>query len=406
MDDDCGGIKINDYIFSPPTLGRLDMTTVYADSYAVGGVVQMSDIFTANPTGNLRIILEDGDYRSNNVFTRDNVTVLGVAKPELSDDTNSLVGGSIIKGTFWIKGSGVHVEKFGVDRGVDVCTSLFSGVDSNALGLIGDSLSGGLKKDVSAYDVVGLCKTSSSPYHAFIAQGITKFEGQNIEGIFGQFGAVFKVVRANVNGIKGRRAGIACIYIKSDTAPNGEACNTSNFSDLQVFETANVPTYGVIAHASTAPMYAININNVNITGCDSAFAIVGDTRASLVNTQRRIIASNINIFQPVSLGFNCFGGIMESSVSGMNIYSPTSHKGIDVNSDCLGLRLTDTVVSLAATNTNPADAIKLQGRVWADGLHCIQNGDYATKRGIKDLRETGYNTAAGNPLMNVWGNVT
>lgn len=406
MDDDCGGVIVNNENI---ILIRTNfMTIVNADDYAVSGVVNMADVFTANPTGNLQIRLNDGDYRSNNIFTRDNVSIVGLQKPELSDDTNSLVGGSIIKGMFWLTGNGISVRDFGVDAGLNVCNNLFSGTAKEAFGLIGDTGGSAIqKRDVEAHNISALAKDSTSAVHAFIAQGISRFDASNIDGIGGYHAVVFKVTKGNVRGIKGRKGGVSGIYIKSDTYPNGEDCNTNNFSDLIVCDTAITnPTYGVIVHADTKSAYDINISNVNVIGAQTGFALVGDLRSSWVNTLRKITATNINIYQSTVLGFNCYGGIGESVVSNMNIYAPTTDRALEIQADCLGLRLRNVLASLrSGSSSSKADCISLAGRVFADGVHCIEDGDYTKKRGIKDNIEVISGVKYGS-LTNTWGNVT
>lgn len=383
------------------------MTTVYADDYAVSGVVQISDVLTANPTGNLRILLEDGDYRCNGNIVRDNLTIEGAQKPYPASDNNSLIGGSIIKGTLYLSGNGVHVEKFGVDRGADVCTNL-SLFPSD--GLILGSNSSTIYTDVSAEKVIGLCKDSTVAFHAFLAQGLNKFDGNDIDGVYGYYACVFKVQKANVSNVRGRRAGSACVYIKSDVPTTGTACFNSNFNNIIACDTSVTnPTYGVIVHASTAPGYSINISNVNTIGAQSGFTIVGDLRSSGsfgTNSCRRVIANNINIHQPTVLGVNCYGGLGETSISNVNIYAPTTDRALEVQSDCLGLRLNNVLASLrAGSSITKADCISLAGRVWADRIHCIEDGDYTKKRGIKDNIEVISSVKYGS-LTNTWGNVT
>lgn len=369
-------------------------TIIYADDYA-----SFTAALAATPAGG-KLILETGDYRYNGTLVRDNITIQGIRRPKLAADNNSLEDGSIIKGSLTIQGNGVYVSDLGVDFGPTVSTTYYGGAEGNGLIFYGDS-SVGIKKDVAAENVIGMCKSPSSPYHAFMANGINDFYGNHIEGIGGQHACVFKVIRSNVSNVVGRLSGYSGIFIKSDVLPLGSDSTTTNYSNLSILDINCSIPYGISIYAQSSNLVDVNISNITVVGSQNALSLVCDTRASLVNRLRRVNISNVNIYAPSALGLNVFGGISESSISSINVYSPASDKGIDVQSDCLGLRLTDALVSLRAANTNPADAVKLAGRVWANGVHCIQDGDYSIKRGIKDLREATYGS-----LTNVWGNVT
>lgn len=373
---------------------------INADDYLSGGFVNLATplaVLYAAGGGTLK--LGYNDYRLSANINNNNIHIVGEGKPRLADDGNSLVDGSVIKGTVVFRANGCSATNLGVDRGPDVVANIYSNVADNAIVFYGDS-SIGFWKDCYVDNVSALIP-SGVPFHAFLANGITRFTGDNIEGIGGYHAVVFKLTKSNLTNIIGRKSTVSGVYVKSDVLPLGSPSDTISINNVLVLDPNNATQYGLIVHAQTSSMSNIAIENVNVQGSQTGLALVCDLRSSFVNTLKRVAVNNVNISTPSVLGLNVIGGVSGASVSNITIDAPASDKGIDIGSDCYGLRLSNAAVSLRTGNTNPADAIKLQGRVWADTIHCIENMDYSIKRGIKNSLESGYGS-----LINVWGNVT
>jgi hypothetical protein len=144
----------------------------------------------------------------------DKVSIVGVRPPVKKADNTGLENGSIIVGTLALKGTQIHVEKFGVDHGI----AEFPVTPQNAF--VASPVTANSGTSIYAQDIVGLGRDASDAFHAILIEGYKRTFVNRMYGFRTFFGVALKVFDANIGDLLGEDNQLYNVIIKSDV-PSG-----------------------------------------------------------------------------------------------------------------------------------------------------------------------------------------
>lgn len=200
-----------------------DLKAAIAALPSTGGTVLV-------PRGNFYAGVWDA---ASNYMDKPNVHIKGVQKPSLNADASALVGGSVIEGRFNVFADNFSVSDIGFDMGKSVCDARYPGLNPATDYLRGgtwDAFAHGQpsqtspladRKNFYAVNVIGLMYNSQAVGHGILLEGINGGFVDNITGIYGVHGVVFKVQNMKAGVVEGHMTSVDGVIIKSDTYANG-----------------------------------------------------------------------------------------------------------------------------------------------------------------------------------------
>ncbi|URI08773.1 hypothetical protein MW290_24665 [Aquincola tertiaricarbonis] len=201
-----------------------------ARSLSGGGTVQLSAA-SYGPCGHTYGASGAG---SGKYLGIDNLRIVGAGMPRLSDDCKSLVGGSIIKGTFWLYANNIELRDVGVDCGLTVTDALYAGGPADALMIsypdTDAKAAAALRRGVKLHNVIGLARSPDALCHAVIAgEGVVEVvTSGDVVGCMGLHGVVIKASSIRADQLTAYCNNGEGVIIKSD------AQATAVSSDVQI----------------------------------------------------------------------------------------------------------------------------------------------------------------------------
>lgn len=289
-----------------------------------------------------------GRYRSPDIWDRSDISYIGEKMPVYRSDNSALKNGTIIEGRAIFHGDNICIVNIGVDCGETVCTELYGGAGNDAF-VIHDKDLSGVRKNITAKNIIGLCKNSEVPYHAVLLEGLTNSIFENVTGCFGWYPVVFKALKSKISNVFAYRAGHTGIFIKSDSyAPTQEieAVNLS-YEDL-----GSGATNGVCINAATSPLSYVTVSNVRSWGGLYGFTLQGENRANFPgNYLSAVQASNVQCYNQEDCSYLVLGAVVGCAIDNFKALFPTTGRCFNAQTDVYSLRLTN---GFCTFNTSPA----------------------------------------------------
>ena len=312
-------------------------------------------------------------------ITTDNVDIVGVSRPFLAINKQSLQGGSIIQGTFRLKGSNPRVERIGIDHGFDA----FGATGGDAL-VIAHSTPNTQSMAV-AKDIIGLCTEVESPYHAILVEGHTDTDISSIIGVYGFFGCALKNTRNNVDGFIGIENGSDNIIIKSDTV-SGTAKDV-NLTNIVCLGAGNAvsPNTGFNIRIISFDEDCDNINISNVVGSKASNGLYVDSRATGAKSINALHLNNLN-FRDVATGVLVDGGtgtgvINDLQMSNISVIGAVA-RAAEIKGKVRSLKVNGFYGSLLASSSYKDTAFTVDSNVRSvmiDDLELVEANDFNTK---------------------------
>ena len=269
-------VKTSDGDTVEQKLSRIDgIVTVnisdYSDLKAAIAVLPSTGGTVLVPQGNFYAGVWDA---ASNYMDKPNVHIKGVKKPSLNADASALVGGSIIEGRFNVFADNFSVSDIGFDMGKNVCNARYPGLNPAT-----DLLRGGTwdafahgqpsqssplpdRKNFSAVNIIGLMYNSQVVGHGILLEGINGGFVDNISGIYGVHGVVFKVQNMKAGTVEGHMTSVDGVIFKSDTYAMGGDIQVGSISTYRYAPNCTPHT---IPATSTAGVY-LNPETSNFSG--------------------------------------------------------------------------------------------------------------------------------------------
>lgn len=241
-----------------------DLKAAIAALPSTGGTVLV-------PQGNFYAGIWDA---ASNYMNKPNVHIKGVKKPSLNADASALVGGSIIEGRFNVFADNFSVSDIGFDMGKSVCDARYPGLNPATDYLRGgtwDAFAHGQpsqtspladRKNFYAVNVIGLMYNSQAVGHGILLEGINGGFVDNITGIYGVHGVVFKVQNMKAGTVEGHMTSVDGVIFKSDTYAMGGDIQVGSISTYRYAPNCTPHT---IPATSTAGVY-LNPETANFSG--------------------------------------------------------------------------------------------------------------------------------------------
>ena len=311
---------------------------------AVGGVLYIPAGTYYSPTGFL--------------IQRSNITIIGDGMPRVSDDLSQLVGGTILQGTVLIDGNNVAVENLGADHGIAYSDARKAGAGGDGL-VIHPVTPGQIKKNINVRNVVGLTRIgdytdAQAAFHAVLIEGLRGGSADNVVGVGGWFGVVFKVADFNIGKVIGRENDAVSVQVKSNTYGPVDRVNIESVIVSNYIARGYV---GFLILASDAELQAVTVGNVSVMEGINAVRVEGEVSQPCVsvaigNITTRNGATGISvqgpvygltvgtasIWQPSGTGFYTGGNVgaahpIDVTVNTLRVVpSGTSTKAVDIGS--------------------------------------------------------------------------
>lgn len=202
-----------------------------ARSLPNGGTVLLADERSYGPCGHAYGYTGAGTGKYLGI---DNLRIVGAGMPRLADDCRSLVGGSIIKGTFWLYANNIEARDLGVDCGLTVTDALYAGGPADALMVTYPDVdakgAATLRRGVKLHNVIGLARSPGALCHAVIAgEGVVDVvTSGDVVGCMGLHGVVIKAASVRAEQLTAYCNDGEGLIIKSD------AQATAVSSDVQI----------------------------------------------------------------------------------------------------------------------------------------------------------------------------
>lgn len=259
-----------------------DLKSAIAALPSTGGTVLV-------PKGNFYAGVWDA---ASNYMDKPNVHIKGVKKPSLNSDASALVGGSIIEGRFNVFADNFSVSDIGFDMGKNVCTARYPGLNPAT-----DLLRGGTwdafahgqpsqssplpdRKNFFGVNFIGLMYNSQAVGHGILLEGINGGFVDNITGIYGVHGVVFKVQNMKAGTVEGHMTSVDGVIFKSDTYAMGGDIQVGSISTYRYapnctpHTTPATSTAGVYLNPETANFSGpIQIGRISVR--DAQYGVLG-----------------------------------------------------------------------------------------------------------------------------------
>ena len=343
---------------------------VYADDY-----LNLTDAINATPQGGT-LILGNHTYTGNISISRNNINIQGSLMPSYNPSDDSLLGGTIINGTFVIDGSNVSLRDLGVDSGTSQCIALNSGNPMEGL-ILHDVAAVNLNTNNRVENVIAIVKENTT-MHALLFEGLVNSTFRNVHGKGGDFGVVFKVADSNASEIYGYESRTTNVYIKSDSyAP----CLRSNFNNINSLSNVITASQPVAVHASTSDLYDVNVSNVNIYGGERQFRLIASPSSTPTYAMSNVNVSNVVMENGEDVGLDLYGIVYNSAfnnilvrntISGQGVFSDFNGRGINFNN----IRFDDN------SGNNLDTAIDIRSYSVLNNIVSIRNSDQTSLGGI------------------------
>lgn len=219
----------------------------------------------AEPMGVPVILPARRFFWDGSTINENKVRIWGSGMPAVNSTKTSLDGGTIIQGKMHFTGDFVDLRDFGVDTGSD------SGLPaSDALKCLASPYNSG--KHLHTENIIGLCNSPASAFHALLFEGYAQHTGANIHGVNGYFGVVLKNRNIRVTSIKATDPSDTGVYFKSDNV-YGQCSNVQVETIEVVGTTPGAVDYAVRLQADSALMDNVQIGRIRAQGHGSSLLV-------------------------------------------------------------------------------------------------------------------------------------
>ena len=301
--------------------------------------------------------LPAGRYHSTTgfLFSRSNITIIGDGMPRVSDDLNSLVGGTILEGTVLIDGDNITVENFGADHGITYSNTHKAGFGGDGLVIHKVGLDG-IRKNINAKNVIGLTRIgdyndAQAAFHAVLLEGLRGGSADNVVGVGGWFGVVLKVADFNVGKVIGRENDAVSVYLKSNSYAPVDRVNIASAISSNYVARGFV---GFLIQSSDAELQAVTVGNVAVMGGTNAVRVEGEVAQPCVSVAIGNIATRGG-----NTGISVRGPVYGLTVGTASVWQP-SGVGFATSANAVGVHPIDVTANTlrvvpSATSTKAVD---------------------------------------------------
>jgi hypothetical protein len=206
-----------------------------------------------------------------------NVTLQGSGMPQVAANRARLVDGSgtIVAGPLYLFASGLTCRNFGVDSGLDVCSTYYGATAQDGFAHLQINQAGAGTALGNVIDkIIGLCKASNSPVHAVLLEAMDGLWVGHVRGVQGIHGVVLKVQNSSAELLEGIYNDTNNVILKSDVyAP----CNSLQVGAVRGTSSADSC---LRIQAATASMTAVNVGSVLASGGAVAGVVFDGTSIS------------------------------------------------------------------------------------------------------------------------------
>lgn len=364
---------------------------------ASGGVLRIPSGTYYSPTGFL--------------FSRDNLTIVGDGMPRVAGDLNSLVGGTILQGTVLIDGNNITVDGFGADHGITYSNAHKSGAGGDGLVIHPVGLST-VKQNINVRNVIGLTRIGdytdpNAAFHAVLIEGLRHGSADNVVGVGGWFGVVFKVADFNIGKVTGRENDSASVYLKSNSYG---PVDRVNIDSVVVSNYVARGFVGLLIQSSDAELQAVTVGNVTVMEGMNAVRVEGEVLQPCTSVAIGNIATRNG-----STGISVRGPVYGLTVGTASIWQP-SDTGFLTAANTVGTQPADVTIDTlrvvpSATSTKAVDIGNPGTKVVFGSVNAAAAGGNLIAGSIVNVQETteigqyyGTLNAAGSTfaLVNGW----
>lgn len=260
-----------------------------------GGVVEV-------PVG--RFQAGNWDRTTNFMFTA-NVALVGKKMPYLSENADRLEGGSVIEGRFNVFAHGFTAMNVGFDLGKYVMDTYYPTYDSTlanhpnggdwtafSFGTNDSVTPAAPRRNVHVENVIGLLSRPLSNGHAVIMEAIDGLYVDNVVGVYGIHGVVFKAQNVRCGSVAGYMASTDNVIIKSDTyAISGniqiDSITAQQYApNVTPWIAPTKATYGLFINPATASFSGpVQIGKLKSISCGRAMLIRGTAGNTVTDLQ-------------------------------------------------------------------------------------------------------------------------
>lgn len=328
--------------------------------------------------------LNNFSYLGNINKTRSDITIRGTGMGWYNAGKTAIVGGaSRITGTLWLNGDNICVEKLSIDSGSDVCTAINSGNPMDCLAILDPTRA--IRKNITVRDVITLCQAPASAVHNFLLEGLSDSFFTNLHARYGQWGIVMKTESSHLVGGNAYACSQAGFTAKSDTGVGGSPCVRSSASQIYV-DNSEYPNaeQGVLIYAAGYGLDDFKLTDATVMYGKRGYKLLCDTRAGS-NFARKVKMSGLTAIGQSILSFESFGACVDCSVDNFVFDGCTSNNAILVDSNCLGINITNGVASVPVASPT---TVNLAGRFVIDNVRSVVTSDIWTKSGINITPES------------------
>jgi len=285
----------------------------------------------------------------------DNICIVGEKMPNINGDETALENGTIIVGTFKLRGKNVSLSKIGVDHG----SAAFPDTAGNALAISARlAPSAGVNRNGTARltEVVGLCRDPADAFHAVLVEGYYDAHIDRLVGCKGNFPIALKVQRLNIGTIHSKSSGLDGVIFKADTQFGD--CDSVNAENIIVEGIAGATSNLIRVMSFDAQLERINI--ANLVGKNSTRGIYVDVNGSTGVAVNEMVVSNYAI-TGVETGFliSAGAGAIYSVRIGNGSATNVSGRVLDTSGTINSISVNGLYGSLTADSPNVQDAINI-----------------------------------------------
>lgn len=352
---------------------------------ATGGTIQLKIGAYTSPYQNTATSVTD-------VMSKANVTIIGAGAPEYNSDSTALVGGTIIKGSFFFGADNFSIERLGIDAGSAFCAAEKAGIAQEGLIAFDTEQIGGpavpVWSGVRIRDVKVLCKGSNSDVHACLIENYDSGAIDDLETRLGGAGLVVKSSNLVVTNSLGRGHFKYSQLIKSE---GYQAANFNTFINPRALSLAvelptitnssDYDTAGFVIQASSADAVGNRIYSASAIGCVSSVLVQALSTFQCID----------NRFSGVHIR-NCYDyplrstGVAAASVTGLRVYD------LDAKNCGDGISLDAQTSAPIIVGSRVEGALNYSISTYAAGLRLIAFESKDAASGTGALRQLGGST--------------
>ncbi len=276
-------------IYSPETNAIVlapgsDISVAVASLATTGGVIYLSAGTYTSPYQN------QATDPSPTAMNTPNITIIGAGRPRYNSDYSALVGGSIIKGSFFFGADNITFKDLGFDSGSAFCIANYGGAPQEGLVAFDTEQLGtpavASWRNCSIENVVILChktgKTGdTSNVHALLLENYIGWSINNVVTVKGGAGIVIKSSRGRLNNVYCRGHFKYSVLNKSEGYSPASFNTYSNmvFENLQpnpnILTPTDFDTSGFVIQASSADATAIVATDIIANGVINSVFVQG-----------------------------------------------------------------------------------------------------------------------------------